>query len=357
MASFEHKIVQYLTEAHASEVALVNVLTEQVAMTPRGPYRTALERHHKETRDHAQRIQKRLGEIDAGSHPLQLVTGLAQTMLEQGLALAKAPLDMLRGHGGEEKVLKNAKDTAATEAVEIATYVSLEQLAREAGDQETAKLAASIRRDEERMLDSVLKEIPKLTTAAYKATVEGNGSYDVTKTGAAEAVREAGKTARRTTQRTARSASTRARTTGKQAEQRATRSARQARKVPGVTRAEGEAKGAVASQSDLPIANYDKLNADEVTSKLAELSQVDLGKVDAYERKNQSRSTVLERIGSLRGDEPWAGYDELNVDEVQTALSGADEDRVRKVREYERAHKQRAGVLERTERELSGSAS
>ena len=36
----QQKVVQYLNEAHASEQALVRVLQSQIAMTPRGSYRT-----------------------------------------------------------------------------------------------------------------------------------------------------------------------------------------------------------------------------------------------------------------------------------------------------------------------------
>ena len=86
-------------------------------------------------------------------------------------------------------MLKNAKDAAATEALEIATYTAIERLATSVGDDETARLAASIRTDEERMLARVLEEIPKLTDAVVGADVHGNGSYDVTKTGAADATR------------------------------------------------------------------------------------------------------------------------------------------------------------------------
>ena len=39
MPSPQNKIVQYLNEAHASEVALIRVLQSQIAMTPRGSYR------------------------------------------------------------------------------------------------------------------------------------------------------------------------------------------------------------------------------------------------------------------------------------------------------------------------------
>ena len=85
------------------------------------------------------------------------------------------------------------------------------------GDDETARLAASIRAEEEKMLQRVLREIPKLTDAVVRAEVKGNPSYDVTKTGAADAVRDAGRAADET-----------ARATGT----RAKRTARQARKVP-----------------------------------------------------------------------------------------------------------------------------
>jgi ferritin-like metal-binding protein YciE len=159
------KIVQYLDEAHATEVGLVRVLQSQIAMAPRGSYRTALARHLTETRDHARRVEARLRELGRGGNPIQAGIGVAETMIAQGLAIAKTPLDLLRGTGGEEKVLKNAKDAAATEALEIATYTAIERLASDVGDDATARLAASIRADEERMLTRVLEEIPKLTDA------------------------------------------------------------------------------------------------------------------------------------------------------------------------------------------------
>ena len=46
------------------------------------------------------------------------------------------------------------------------------------------------------MLDRVLKEIPKLTEAVVRADVHGDGSYDVTTTGAADATRAAGEATR-----------------------------------------------------------------------------------------------------------------------------------------------------------------
>src|SRR3954465_1418258 len=163
MNADQQKFVKYLDEAHASERALIRVLQSQIAMTPRGSYRTGLETHLRETRDHARRVEARVGELREGGNPLMAVVGAAESVVGQALALGKTPLDLLRGTGGEEKVLKNAKDAAAPEALEIATYTAIERLAQAVGDDATAALAASIRADEEKMLARVLREIPKLT--------------------------------------------------------------------------------------------------------------------------------------------------------------------------------------------------
>ena len=329
MNASQKKVVQYLGEAQATEDALVRVLQAQIAMTPRGGYRTALEQHLGQTRDHAARVAQRRRELGDGRNPLTAALGAVGSVVGQALALGKTPFDLLRGSGGEETLLKNAKDASASEALEIATYTAIERLARAVGDDETAGLAASIRSDEEKMLERVLREIPKLTDAVVRAEVKGDPSFELSTTGAAETVRKAGTRAKRAT--------------------------RQARRVPGVAQAEGEIKGAVASEGDLTIARYDKLTAEEIAGKLAELSQVDLAKVDAYERKNENRTTVLSRISTLRGDEPWPGYDELTAAEVQAALAEGDDDRARQVRAYERSHKARAGVLKAAERDLAAA--
>ena len=190
MDKSQQKVVQYLDEAHASEVALVRVLQSQIAMTPRGSYRAGLEQHLRETRDHAKRVETRLGELGQGGNPLQAINGAAQAVVGQALALAKTPLDLVRGSGGEEKVLKNAKDACATEALEIATYTAIERLAKSVGDEQTAKLAASILANEEKMLQKVLREIPKLTDAVVRADAKVEPTYAVAAPGAAGAVRK-----------------------------------------------------------------------------------------------------------------------------------------------------------------------
>ena len=334
------KLLQYLNEAHATEHGLTRTLEAHIAVTPRGSYRSGLEKHLTETRKHAERLERRMSELGASRNVIQMGIGVVESLVGQALALSKTPIDLVRGSGGEEKLLKNAKDECATEALEIATYDALERLAIGVGDKKTAELAASIRGDEERMLANLRKEIPKLADAVVRAEVEGDPSFDASTTGAADAARAGGEAVRGA---------------AKRAEGSARKTARQARKVPGVAQAEGQAKGAVAGESDIPIADYDDLNASQIVSRLNELSQIDLAKVDSYERKNANRKSVLDKVNSLRGNEPWPGYDELTVDEVKTALDTADEKRVREIRDYERQHKGRQGVMDAADREQAKS--
>jgi ferritin-like metal-binding protein YciE len=162
-------VVRYLNEAHATEGALVTTLTAHLSITPPGSYRKLLERHLAETREHAEAIERRLSELGATTSVIQAGTGLVQTAIGQVLALSKGPIDLLRGGSREEKLLKNAKDECATEALEIATYDALEALARAVGDDQTASLARRHRAQEERMLEGLRAELPGLTKATAKS--------------------------------------------------------------------------------------------------------------------------------------------------------------------------------------------
>ena len=95
------------------------------------------------------------------------VTEVAQ----RGVALAQGPLHAVRGTGEEEKQLKNAKDEFSDEAQEIATYRAIETLADTVGDRQTAQIARSIRRQEERMASFLERLIPTLTKAMAQAEI------------------------------------------------------------------------------------------------------------------------------------------------------------------------------------------
>ena len=74
--------------------------------------------------------------------------------------------------------------------------------------------------------------------------------------------------------------------------------------------------------------------------------------IDAYERKRENRATITDKIAKLTGDEPWSGYDEQSVEAIATALDDADALTAQKVKEYERSHKGRAGVIETAEKHI-----
>jgi ferritin-like metal-binding protein YciE len=307
----EQKIVQYLTEAHATESALLQTLTAHIAITPRSEYRSLLERHADETREQAERILGRLADLGETRNPVQLVYGVAQTAVGQLIAAGKFPLDLLRGSGGEEKLLKNAKDEAASEALEIATYDALEALAQAAGDDETAELAREHREQEEAFLRDLRAIIPQLTRDVFEAEVEDAPSVDVSGTGAVEAARtaatqvrsaagRAGGTAGETVEDAADRVSRRARETARRIPSPAS-PAPGAQDEPGAGADDAGRTGSGAGDAaDLPIEGYDDLTVEQVLPKLRLLSADELARLEGHERDGRARKRVLERIGRLR---------------------------------------------------------
>jgi len=114
-----------------------------------------------------------------------------------------------------------------------------------------------------------------------------------------------------------------------------------------------ERRTARTGSDHVPIAGYDGLTAAEIVNRLRALSQRQLGEVERYERRGDSRQTVLNRIASLREAPPWSGYDEATVDDVTKKLSGASAERAKAVRDYERRHRDRKGVMEAARRVLA----
>ncbi len=179
LSAGDAKLVQYLNEAYGTEKRLETALQAHIAMTTRPPYKKRLKEHLSETKRHARDVKQRIKQLGGvaetvsapGPQPIaeaaQAVVGGAQ----KAVALAQGPLHALRGTSEEEKQLKNAKTEYASEAEEIATYTGIEALADALGDRDTQRLARSIRREEERMLAFLEKEIPRLAKAVVKAEI------------------------------------------------------------------------------------------------------------------------------------------------------------------------------------------
>ena len=182
-------ITSALIDAHSTELFTASSLAAHIAMTPDSRYRDGLEAHLVQTKDHAQRIQRHLRSRNSERNLVQLGFGVAQGVASQVLAMSKVPVDLLRGMTPEEMLVRNARDECAAEAFEVATYTALEQLARQVGDTQTEQLAASIRKDEEAMLQRLLNELPRLATDVVTAEVNGNGQFVGRRIGAFDAAR------------------------------------------------------------------------------------------------------------------------------------------------------------------------
>jgi ferritin-like metal-binding protein YciE len=171
------KLLQYLNEAYGKEKQLVTALQAHIGMTSRAPYKKRLQQHLRETKDHAKQLERRIKKL-GGKAALgadlpgpEAVTETVAAAAGRAVALAQGPLQVLRGTGEAEKMLKNAKDEYHEEAEEIANYTAIETLADVVGDKETAKLARGIRREEERMAKFLAKLIPQLTKAVAQEEI------------------------------------------------------------------------------------------------------------------------------------------------------------------------------------------
>lgn len=158
------KLVQYLSEAYGKEKELETTLEAHIGMTTKRPYEKRLKQHLRETKGHAKGLERRIKKLGGGVQ-------LSQTAVGGVKALAKGPMQMIRGSGGPEKMLKNAKTEYFNEHEEIATYLAIETLAEKVGDRDTAKLAKGIRREEERMAKFLERQIKTLTGAVVSEEV------------------------------------------------------------------------------------------------------------------------------------------------------------------------------------------
>jgi ferritin-like metal-binding protein YciE len=174
------KLIQYLNEAYGKEKELETALQAHIAMTTKDTYRKRLQDHLKETRGHAREVERRIkqlggkaeaGPISGGPDVLaEAATGLT-SVASKAVAAAQGPIHALRGTGEAEKMLKNARTEYHNEFEEIGFYAGIASLADTVGDKDTAKLARSIRREEERMAKFLEKQIDQLAKAVAREEI------------------------------------------------------------------------------------------------------------------------------------------------------------------------------------------
>jgi ferritin-like metal-binding protein YciE len=173
-------LIQYLNEAYGKEKELETALQAHIAMTTKAPYKKRLQEHLRETKGHAREVSRRIkqlgGKAEAGpisSGPdvvVEAASGLT-SVASKAVAAAQGPLHAIRGTGMAEKMLKNARTEYHNEFQEISFYAGIESLAETVGDKDTAKLARSIRREEERMAKFLEKQIEQLAKAVAREEI------------------------------------------------------------------------------------------------------------------------------------------------------------------------------------------
>ncbi|MGH8974578.1 MAG: hypothetical protein ACRD0C_15430 [Acidimicrobiia bacterium] len=131
--------------------------------------------------------------------------------------------------------------------------------------------------------------------------------------------------------------------------------------------------GEIEVMRDFPIDRYDELRANEILPLLASLDAEDLKMVREEEAATKARTSVLSRIDVLLAREtgaapgparaaprpkapsraalalPIADYDSLTVGQINAQVPQLSVEELKAVRNYEKRHKNRAGVLQRVD--------
>jgi ferritin-like metal-binding protein YciE len=154
------KLVDYVQDAHAMELNLEMMLESMIKAAEDTKTKAMLEAHLQQTHDHKHRLDQRLEALD--SHP-----SIRKTGESVAVALPKGLIDRFRS----DQPGKIARDGYVAEAVEIAAYSLLEQLALRCGDEATAEVARTNRADEEKMA----KKIAATWGDAIDMTLEDEG--------------------------------------------------------------------------------------------------------------------------------------------------------------------------------------
>jgi hypothetical protein len=325
-------------EAHA---AVIDRFRSDMAATPAGPHRQTLERHIADAQEHIARIDDHLRDL----RPRRLLQDTAATavnLVEDALRTVRVPLEIaaviaagiLRGERqtDERRLLKNTEDEYTLTATALAACRAGEGIAALAMDEEAEELLASLRRQDEQLLQALEYSVDERARALAAATADGGRTRaDGGMTGAAtRAVRTAVDRLREA-----------ALVSGQQTARTATGAARQA---PNARRMAEQVQGAVTREEDLPIPGFGRFTISDITTRLRTLSQSDLTVIEGYERAHANRAGVLNAIEGLRGNQPWPAYDTMTPEQIKARLRTAEPLLAREVLDYEQRHQERPAV-------------
>jgi ferritin-like metal-binding protein YciE len=161
-------LVKYLNEAYGKEKQLETALQAQIGLVSRPQLKKGLQDHLKVTKNQARGLQKRIKELGGkavaadvpGPEVASEAAGAVVSAANKAIAAAKGPIQALRGTSEADNELRNVRDCYWIEAV-----------ATELGDRETARLAKTYRREEEKMQTLLERQIGQLVKAVIREEV------------------------------------------------------------------------------------------------------------------------------------------------------------------------------------------
>jgi ferritin-like metal-binding protein YciE len=174
-------LVKYLNEAFGKEKQLEQNLTVLVARAQNHKtLKKGFQDHLRVTKNQARGLQQRIKALGGkaeiapdlpGPDRITEVASTATNLANRAVAMAKGPVQLLRGTGEADNMLRNVRDAFWNEAEEIAHYKTIEAVADKLNDKETVKLAKQFRREEEKMQTFLERELNKLVTQVVRDEV------------------------------------------------------------------------------------------------------------------------------------------------------------------------------------------
>src|SRR3954469_7706357 len=174
-------LVKYLNEAYGKEKQLEQNLTVLIGRAQNHKtLKKGFQDHLKVTKNQARELKSRIkalgGTAEAGPDlpgPSALTEAGSRVteVANKALAAAKGPVQMLRGTGEADNMLRNVRDAFWNEAEEIGHYNVIERVADKLSDRETVQLAKRFRREEERFQKFLERQINTLAGEVVKQEV------------------------------------------------------------------------------------------------------------------------------------------------------------------------------------------
>ena len=105
--------------------------------------------------------------------------------------------------------------------------------------------------------------------------------------------------------------------------------------------------------SDLAIPAYASKTASEIAAETKGLTQTQLAQIYKFEKAHEDRATILEAIESKLVDLPIKTYDDMSVEEIHGRIKRLTEKSLKTLRRYELDTKNRSTVIDRIDQLLA----